>query len=367
MGTTLSTYTSSKDNNFNLIRFIAASIVLFSHSYALALGSGETEPLRLLVGITGGSVAVDIFFISSGFLIASSYLARNNMLAFIWARVLRIYPALFVAVLFCLSIGAWFTTLSVSEFIARPETHKYFLKNITLFFGVEHKLPGVFEGASIRAINGSLWTLPYEVKMYALLAIFLYSVTLVSRWIKFVSVRNTILVLGVSAVALNIANHFLAVLPDKFVRLFAMFFIGATFFVWRDKIVLSAKLALPGFFILFLAGVNESSFYVIYALFLPYLIFFTAYVPAGEIRKFNRFGDYSYGIYIYAFPVQQVVAATVPGVSVMMMSLVAYPITLGLSMLSWHLREKRALRFKEAYTLLENFIQNRGLTRLFTR
>ena len=80
MSALLSEYTNDRDNNFNLIRFVAASLVLYSHSFALALGTKDAEPLRNSLGMTYGSIAVDIFFITSGFLIASSMFAREIIL-----------------------------------------------------------------------------------------------------------------------------------------------------------------------------------------------------------------------------------------------------------------------------------------------
>ena len=103
--------------------------------------------------------------------------------------MLRIYPALIVAVLFCIAVGAWFTSLSLMEYFSSGQTHKYFLKNITLLGGVEYGLPGVFLDLPHKgSVNGSLWTLPYEVKMYAILAIILLFVSYISQWLSFVSV-----------------------------------------------------------------------------------------------------------------------------------------------------------------------------------
>ena len=89
MGNLLSTYTNKRDNNFNLIRFIAAVLVLYTHSIALALGKGAQDPIWPITGTTWGNIAVDIFFIVSGFLITSSYFSQNNLIAFVWARVLK--------------------------------------------------------------------------------------------------------------------------------------------------------------------------------------------------------------------------------------------------------------------------------------
>ena len=95
----LSDFTSGRDNNFNLIRIIAALAVLVTHSFALATGTSAAEPFQKTLGMTIGSIAVDIFFITSGFLVTGSLLTRKSFIDFIefvWARVLRIFPALLV-------------------------------------------------------------------------------------------------------------------------------------------------------------------------------------------------------------------------------------------------------------------------------
>jgi peptidoglycan/LPS O-acetylase OafA/YrhL len=367
MANLLSTYTASRDNNFNLVRFMAASLVLFSHSFALALGSGDAEPLRSTIGMTWGTIAVDVFFITSGFLITKSYLSSNNIIAFWWARILRIYPALIVAILFCVfCVGTWFTTNSLNEYLQDPQTYKYLIKNSTLFFGIEFDLPGVFMNTPYKeAVNGSLWTLPYEVKMYVILAFTLGLAVRISRWVKFASIRNTILFIAILSTSIHIANHFQPILSIKSTRLFSLFFVGAVFYLCRDKIYLSTKWTLFLLPLLLVSSVNKDVFFVIYSLSLPFIIFYISYVPAGEIRKFNKFGDYSYGIYIYAFPVQQSIAATLPNVSVPVMIALSFLITFLLSMLSWHLIEKRFLKMKDSYVFIGTFVRYIGLkTRL---
>lgn len=351
MGIPLSTYASGRDNNFNLIRFIAAFLVLFSHSFALALGHGDGEPLRAMVGMTFGDAAVDVFFITSGFLITSSYFARNNLRAFVRARVLRIYPALIVAVIFCVFIvGATLTTRGVADYFLDPQTREFFVKNITLFFGVEYKLPGVFSDTPYKnAVNGSLWTLPYEVKMYAILTILLVAVAHVGKRVTWVTFRNVILVVSVLAIGLHLFRHFNDARPGNFVRLFSMFFVGAAFHAWRDKVRLSTGWAAAGMALLLVLLFQKDAFFVVYCLALPFLVFYAAYVPSGRIRAFNRLGDYSYGLYIYAFPVQQSVAHLVPGIGVPAMLALSFSVTLFLAVLSWHLIEENALRLKERH------------------
>ena len=100
MSIRLSDVIDSKNNNFNLIRMIAATAVIISHSYALALGDRDAEPIKNIIGISLGEIAVNIFFITSGLLVCRSICFRSNLKSFIVARVLRIYPALIFSVFF---------------------------------------------------------------------------------------------------------------------------------------------------------------------------------------------------------------------------------------------------------------------------
>ncbi len=214
-----------------------------------------------------------------------------------------------------------------------------------------------------RAVNGSLWTLPYEVRMYAILACVLVGVAYVGRRFRFVTAETVVLLLACGSVALNLLNHFQPLLPEQFVRLFSMFFVGAAFFVWRDKVYLSAKWIYLVLAVLLLSAFDQSLFVVAYSLLLPFLVFNVAYVPSGRVRHFNRFGDYSYGMYIYAFPVQQSLAALIPGISVLTMIVASFFITLALSVFSWHLIEKKCLSMKGSYLRFERFLQSRRVAR----
>lgn len=356
----LSTYVTGRDNNFNLIRFIAASLVLITHSFALVVGSDTAEPLRLTLDTTWGVIAVDIFFVTSGFLITSSYFSRKNLIAFVWARILRIYPALVVAVLFCtFVVGLWFTTLSTQDYLLSTEVHGYVIKNSTLFFGINWNLPSVFlDNPWPRSINSSLWTLPYEVKMYAILAVTLGIVSYLSSRLKWVNFKSVMLLLGLVSLGLHLVNHFYSILPEQFMRLFSMFFMGSMFYVWRDKIYLSPKLFFPALALLFISMLNKDTYYITYYLFLPFIIFYIAYIPSGVIRNFNKMGDYSYGLYIYAFPVQQSIIALISDISIIQLIVLSFIVTFVLAYLSWHLVEKKCLMMKKQYIIIEEYLLN---------
>lgn len=356
----LSTYTKSRDNNFNLLRFIAASFVLYTHSFVLTTGKIEAEPLKLSLGITWGSIAVDVFFITSGFLIANSFFSRNNILAFTWARLLRIYPALIVATAFCtFVIGLAFTTSTKIDYLSNIETYRFFLKNSSLLLGVEYYLPNVFSSLPYKgAVNGSIWTLPYEIKMYILLAIIGTVLNFSQKKLNRQLLNISFLCIAIIAVIVNIINHFNTLLSINFMQLFSMFFVGAAIYTSQNNIYLSSRVFFFLLILLALSLFHKNVFFVTYCIFIPYLVFYLAYVPAGKIRLFNKVGDYSYGIYIYAFPVQQSIIALIPDISISAMILLSFVVTFILSFMSWHLIEKKALTMKNFYLIFENRMRN---------
>lgn len=343
----LSQFASGRDNNFNLIRFFAAFAVLFSHSFALVAGSGDAEPLRASTGMTLGTMAVDIFFITSGFLVTASLLTRQSVVEFVAARVLRIYPALLVMVtLTVLLVGLYFSTLSASGYLFEKETVSYFVKNVTLVFGVAYKLPGVFEQLPLKgAVNGSLWTLSYELAMY---------VTLLGIWMalgrltknRMTIFPKVIVLLAILGLGVFFLDHFYLHSESKTLRLFFVFFAGAAFYVMKERLVLDSRIFISATLVVLLASFDKEAFFVIYYLAIAYLLFWLAYIPTGVIRKFNLIGDYSYGIYIYAFLIQQSLIALIPDVSVLGLLVLSSIVTLSLAFLSWEFVEKRALSFK---------------------
>lgn len=337
----------SKDNNLNIIRFVAASMVLASHSYALHSGDSATEPWRRTLGMSMGGVAVDIFFCVSGFLVAGSLMASQSAKDFLVARALRIYPGLWVALLLSVIIlGIGESTESVAGFFSSLETWKYLAKNAIMLFGAAFQLPGVFEANPWKgSVNGSLWTLPFELRAYLVLLAIWFVASLLSRVINV----NFAKACGVSAVAICGCAIFVFLVgrPDKFLSLLAIFLLGAICRIYCRWIVLDFWIASALVAILGAAlTLSLKLFWPLYLISLPYLILCLVYMPDGFVREFNRLGDYSYGIYIYAFPVQQLLMA-VWSSSIERFISASFVVTLVLSILSWHLVEKRALALRD--------------------
>lgn len=340
----LSALAQGRDNNFNLIRMLAALAVLVTHSFGITTGE---EPLKSSLGLTWGVIAVNVFFVTSGFLVTASLLARNSAVDFIWARVLRIYPALWLMLaLSVFGLGILLTSHDIASYLADRGTWRYIVKNALLFAGVEYLLPGVFEN---HAVNGSLWTLVPEVRIYALLLV-LWAVAAVSGRYRAMAFRILVFVTAASSAAVYFHIGQFEPPERNFPRLVFMFFTGASFYVLRERIELSRPVFWALAILLAMSLLNQSIFFYVFNLSLAYILLYAAYGFGGPIRSYNRLGDYSYGFYIYAFPVQQSLALLVPGISAWALLVLSALITFALAAFSWHLLEKRALGLKAVFT-----------------
>src|SRR6266852_3882284 len=153
-------------NSFDLLRLFAAALVVWSHQHALL---GLPEPAVASLNTSFGGLEVFIFFSISVYLNTLSIARHNSLQTFLINRALRIYPALVACVLFTVVLGICVAT-DLHAYLG-PELISYVVKNTTLFFGFQGGAPGVFEANALpQALNGSLWTLKYEVKLYVALA-----------------------------------------------------------------------------------------------------------------------------------------------------------------------------------------------------
>lgn len=321
-----------RDNHFTLIRLLAATGVLVSHAFPLADGRDRPwrEPLLELTGIPLGHHCVFVFFAISGFYVTRSFDRRRSASEYLSARGLRLFPALAVNLgLTVLVLGLWITTAPPGLYW--PEARDYALSNLVLLAGLQQTLPGVFETAPWGPrVNGSLWTLFYEAICY--LAVLAAGVAGLFRSVALLRAAS------LAAVALCLWG-------GEEVRLTWLglpFAYGAALYAWRDRVPLSplAVLALGA-----AAALAQGT-----ALYLPLLQAALAYGvlvaglwPAPRLLPFNRLGDYSYGVYIYAWPLQQLslthLGAETPGGVIA----IALPLALLCAVASWHLVERPAL------------------------
>ena len=332
--TTLADAAARPDNNFNLIRLVAAWAVIFGHAHAVAVWGG-LEPVYALLRIKfSGLVAVDTFFLVSGFLIAAS-LERNRLPAFVASRALRIFPALLVCVaLTVLVLGPLVTT--AADYWRHPETMRYFVANVGLSMDTAHFLPGVFDDMRVQSVNASLWSLPVEARCY--LALALLGLLALNRRGRF----NALFVVAMVAGVLWLGPRTLPETESRVWSCLAFFATGTFAWLNRRAIPLGWPLLLA---VLALAALlrGRPHFYLAYWLALAYGTLFVAYVPKLPVIRRN---DFSYGLYLYGWPAQQLVQMQFPLLGPWGNTLGATVLAGALAVASWFLVERPAMRLK---------------------
>ncbi len=238
-------------------------------------------------------------------------------------------------------LGPLFTTLSIRDYFSNQHTFGY-MRNIALY--IVYYLPGVFsENRVPNAVNGSLWSLPVESVMYILVA--MIGVLRGGRWMY-----PTLAILSAAGVVFWASNADLFVIYAFDFRqvLFCgtYFWVGATFYKYNIRQYFSIS-SFAFICILFLCigywpQLMRSASWVL----LPFVVLAFGLSKSPMLTKFVQSGDYSYGIYIYAFPVQQGVAFIRPDMALEKYLVICGTITLALAILSWHLIERRALELK---------------------
>lgn len=353
---TIETALSGRKNNFDIIRFIAASLVIVAHAYVLNGANPILGPFAYITGnqMTFGTLGVSIFFMISGFLILQSFEHSKTVWHYALSRILRIFPALIVLVLLTVFVlGPLMTQLSLTAYFSHSETYDY-LKTIFLF-PVRYYLPGVFtENIASQAVNGSLWTLAYELLCYIMVAI--------AGVLSLLRYKITILISFIALLAIHLTDHFTTIFSDilklwwrgigfgNLLELSTFFLAGMLIYAYRHYIKVShllAVLSLVALMILGYLGLLRVGMMV----FGSYLVFYLAFNPSLKAHDFARHGDLSYGIYIYAFPVQQVIFVLFGGQmnNALLNFILAFPVTYVLAWCSWHWVEKWALGLKKRF------------------
>lgn len=333
---TLASADAAGRNNFNLIRLLAAWAVIYGHAYPLT-GTPGPDLVQLLVGLKfAGGVAVDVFFLASGLLIAAS-LERNRLPAFLAARALRILPALVVCVALCtFALGPLVTT--AADYWRHPQTWKYFLANAQLLRETQYFLPGVFETLPDRAVNGSLWSLPIEGKLYLVMA-FLGLLSLHRRW-RFNVLYVAGLVAGLALLREPLPPH-----KANLAWCVAFFMTGVAAWINRGAVRLHWAPLLAAIGVAWWLRGQDAQRYA-YFVALAYCTLWLAYVPKLPVIRHH---DISYGLYLYGWPAQQLVQWLAPGTGVVGNVLGATLLAGALAAGSWFLVEAPALRLKARF------------------
>jgi peptidoglycan/LPS O-acetylase OafA/YrhL len=332
--------------NFDVIRLVAASSVIFSHAFLIGEGTEENEPLVRLLGAgnIAGIYGVWVFFIISGLLVTQSAIGTRSVPRFLWKRFLRIYPALIVCAIVCgVVLGTLFSTIGPKAYWAHLFGPKYVVWT-AIAPDSRQEIPTVSYyvdacGWLGEMINGSLWTIPQELLCYLLVAA-MAGLRILRPW------SAAALAAGGVALAFSrlisgreFINDFLLVEPA--------FFAGSAVALMhpgRAAMRVACGVCLVALVVAALSGHLSEAFPVFGAC--PMLWLATS--EKLRLPDLSRIGDISYGTYLYGWPTEQVMRALLGGGarwwSVFLLSL---PVAFGLGFLSWRVIEKRSLRLKD--------------------
>lgn len=346
-------------NNFDLIRFLLALSVIFCHSYAIYLGWESFARNEFFMKWTGGkisigSTAVNFFFVISGFLIVRSFKYSKSFWQYLKKRALRIYPGFIVV--FFLSIFAFGPLGHMKEFSI--EAYLDFLDSVWIKREVANMISlqapiekNYFTQLPQFGLNNSLWTIQYEFICYLAVPVL--------AWIGFTKHRKLLLIaLIISHVLLGLQSvGYIFPFSEKlsggiisnpyyYPRFFTYFLLGACVYLFKDSLprnFLIAALAA----IIFLLGFKFQMVDILWPVSGTYLLFYFAYHPKLIFPNFAKHGDLSYGIYLYGWPLQQLVMVYLGSyLDAKGLFLVVTPIVIVFAFISWKLIESPALQLK---------------------
>ncbi|MDQ0623697.1 acyltransferase family protein [Paraburkholderia graminis] len=351
---------SRNGNNFDLVRLVAAVAVVYGHSYLLQAPDGSSDWVHNALGFDGfGALGVYAFFLLSGMLVTASFDRQRSAPRFAVLRIARLWPAVALGSLVTVFIvGPLFTTLPLREYFSSGMTWSNLDNFSTIVMNTGWALPGVFEHNRFPVdVSSPLWTLPLQVRCY-LIVLAAGMLGLLS------SPRGALLAaaLGIAAFVLRVhlpphlTPHSLPLVqiglrdfsetpggysfwPEPF------FMLGVLLYGLRERIDIHGlmTLALTMVFLVFrdTAGA-QPLFYLAFV----YGVLWVGTTPL--LRRFVPRHDYSYGIYLYGFMVQQCVANIAPQLSHVTAVLIAAPFIVLCAALSWHCVERPVLMWCRA-------------------
>lgn len=330
-----------KSNNFDFLRLCAATAVIWSH----------VPPLLGIPGNRGdfGAAGVFAFFAISGYLVTESWDRDPNALRFALRRAMRILPGLAVVVLLsALVMGPILSELPPKIYFADPTVLGY-CRNIFLF-PLQFGLPGVFLHNPVKwVVNGSLWTLPMEVMMYfglmAIGSLRLWKMPVITFCLGMVSVLAVEAFYQSWTVPPGSIPAFLPSNIPELVDVTVCFLTGAVLAKAKGRIPLVSWSWVPIIAACYFIHPHPVE-RLLLVFGIPYATISFAVKPTPIIRSAGRFGDFSYGIYIYAFPIMQMIVMFHPKIGPVGFAFLSIALSVGAGAISWWLVESRALKLR---------------------
>ena len=342
----------NSNNRFDFVRLIAAWLVLYSHSYVLS-ASKEIELIsKYLKFDTAGGLAVGVFFSISGYLVFKSLENSNSLKIFIIKRALRIYPALILSVLFSVFVvGIICTELSIQEYLTNRKTLSY-LKTIT-GFNIKYELPGVFENFPEKSVNGSLWSIAIELRCYLVLGIISllpFSMKL-KLWIS-VTILSSLLLFRPIEAPSDLSIKFLGLSYDfnKFGLMFTLGCLIASYEKHKNFHYIKIIGLISASILIIISNLEISKFTLIaYNYLIPFIFIWIGLYFTLLPKIPDKIGDISYGLYLFSFPIQQLLIYLELSSNLVNFILLSTILSVFLSAISWQLVEKPFLNLKHKF------------------
>lgn len=334
-----------RQNNFDLLRFTFAFVVFLVHAYVLS----GAEQLSVFSKYLSSEIAVKSFFVVSGFLIFMSYEKSRDTRSYFAKRARRIYPAYLFIILTCAVFGALVSAYAVSDYFSL-QLLKYVAANLLFLNFLQPSLPGLFEGNSLQAVNGALWTLKIEVMFYLFVPLAVLAFRKIGRLtvLIFLYICSVSYSMGMESLADKTGASFYLELQRQLPGQIAFFIAGATGYYYLQYLEKYA---------VWLVAVAVAAF--VLQSWLPWVavqpvalavlvVCFACVVPS--LGNFDKYGDFSYGIYIVHFPILQLmISYGLFKESPWAMLLVTGALVMTAAFMLWHFIEKPFLRKASHY------------------
>ncbi|MDD4929270.1 MAG: acyltransferase [Gallionella sp.] len=334
-----------RQNNFDLLRFLFAFVVFLVHAYVLS-GAGE---LSILSELVSSEIAVKSFFVVSGFLIFMSYENSRDTRSYFVKRVRRIYPAYLFVVTICAVFGIFFSTHAAGDYFSL-QLLKYVAANLFFLNFLQPNLPGVFEANSLQAVNGALWTLKIEVMFYLIVPLVVKAFRKFGRMpvLTVLFLCSVIYSMSMEGLAHKTGQGFYLELQRQLPGQLSFFIAGAAGYYYLQYLVRYANWLIPTAIVVF-ALQSWLPWGVVQPVALAVLVVsFACVIPC--LGNFDKYGDFSYGIYIAHFPILQLmISYGLFKESPWVMLFVAGVLVMTVAFLLWHFIEKPFLRRSSHY------------------
>lgn len=338
-----------RDNALGLLRLVFASLVIVSHTPEVADGNRGREPLTRLFGtVSFGELAVDAFFVISGYLIVLSYINSTSVKTYILKRLTRIYPGFVVASLVSLLIVAPIAGASWAGIMADLPWH---LGKIAALQYLE--VPDTFQSLGHTEVNGPIWTIAYEFRCYILVVVLglvgayrrpaLIAIAAAGMMAVYVAIPSD--QLRALAVNLPLARVWMGWL-DTTLRLTSIFLVGSLFYLWRAHITLTGRGAIMAAIGLIASLAWHPAAEAGIAIFGGYLIFaFAFWGRESRLSAINNADDISYGTYLYGGPIGAILLMIAPSWPLPVIALLTIGLSMAAGWVSWHAVEKPPIRW----------------------